>query len=169
MSQKKLVILSLLVVVVGAVVVNELVIRRSEQEQNRVLASFAERFQPEQIKWEQELARAVAQDPNRKTLAAAKPSLSDRFVYEALQGRYEAVLTVDGQLTRVSLRPQQGALELDMGQLISQYSALFRGASMFESQAGSGNLILKNAKGESVGQATVQRNDEGRITQIEIR
>lgn len=169
MSQKKLIILSLLVVVIGAVAVNELVIRNSEQEQNRVLASFAERFQPEQIQWEQELARTVAQDPNRKTLVGAKPSLSDRFLYEALQGRYEAVLTTDGQLARLTLRPQQGALELNMEQLIGQYSALFRGASTFEIKDKNGTLNLKNSKGESVGLAVVQRNDEGRITQIEIR
>jgi hypothetical protein len=168
MSQKKLVVLSLFMVVFGAVALNEFVIRKSDADQNRDLASFAERFQPEQIKWEQELARSVAQDPNRKTLIGAKPSLSDKFMYEVLQGRYETVLS-SGQLVKISLRPQQSPIEFDVTRVIKQYSSLFRGATKIEVQSGTGVLLLKNSKGESVGQAAVQRNDEGRITLIEVR
>ena len=62
MDQKKLTIITLLVVVAGAVGINEMLIRKENKEQNREVASFGERFVPEQIKWEQELARNVSRE-----------------------------------------------------------------------------------------------------------
>ena len=73
MNQKKLTIVTLVVVVAGAVLVNEFIVRAGVKDKDREVASFGERFTPEQIKWEQELANTVAKDSG-KIVVGAKPS-----------------------------------------------------------------------------------------------
>jgi len=88
MNQKKLTILTLVVVVAGAVTVNELIMRAGNKEQNREVASFGERYVPEQIKWEQELAKTISKEVNAKTQIGGKPSVSKKFLYGALGLRF---------------------------------------------------------------------------------
>lgn len=171
MDQKKLTVLTLFVVVAGAVSINEFVIRKSEKDQSRQVASASERFEPEQIKWEQELARTLAHDTKAKTVIGEKPDLNDRFLYGALEGRYQAQV-VNGKLLKISLIPNQTALELNMNKLIDQYSSLFKGAKSFEKVQTQGhfeNLALKSSDGRRIGQVLVERNDQGRILNIEIQ
>lgn len=170
MNQKKLTIVTLVVVVAGAVAINEFIIRNSAKEQNREVASFGERFEPEQIKWEQELAKTVSKETG-KTLLGAKPNLNEKFMYEALEGKYEATV-VEGKLLKISLMPNQTALELSTDQLIKNYSSIFKGAKSFEkanANASTENVTLKNNSGKSIGQVTIMRDDQGRVVNIEIQ
>lgn len=170
MSQKKLTILTLLVVVIGAVTINEFIIRNSSKEQEREVASFGERFEPEQIKWEQELAKSVSKETS-KTLIGAKPSLNEKFLFEALEGKYEASV-VNGKLLKISLMSNQTALELNTDNIIKKYSAVFKDASSYEKStldATTENIILKNVEGKSIGKVMILRDDQGRVTNIEIQ
>lgn len=170
MEQKKLTVLTLFVVVAGAVAINEFIIHNSNFEQNREVASFGERNEPEQIKWEQELAKTVSQETG-KTLLGAKPSLNEKFLFETLEGKYQASF-LNGNILKISLLPNQSALELNTENLIQKYSSLFKGAKTFEksnSSASAENIILKNSEGKSIGTAVIMRNDQGRVTQIEIQ
>lgn len=172
MNQKKLTIVTLLVVIAGAVSVNELIMRSSSKEQDRELASFGERFSPEQIKWEQELARSVSKETSGKTVIGAKPSLNEKFLYEALAGRYQASLVNEGKFLKISLLPNQNALELPIENLIRDYSSIFKNAKSFAKVSSNNNvdqLILKNNAGQEIGKVLVLKNDEGRVLNIEIQ
>ena len=171
MNQKKLTIITLIVVVAGAVTVNELIIKSVGKDRNREVASSAERFVPEQIKWEQELARTVSKDANSKTLLAAKPSVSEKFLYEALEGRYNAEV-VDGKLLKISLMQNQDAVDLKTDEVLKKYSGVFKEAKTFETaklDAGTESVTLKNGDGQKIGLVTIRRNGEGRVLEIEIK
>lgn len=170
MNQKKLTLLTLFVVIAGAVGINEFILRNSSQEQNREVANLGERFQPEQIKWEQELAKTVSRQTG-KTLIAEKPSQNEQLLFGALEGRYEASV-VNGKLLKISLLPNQSPVALKTEQLIGEYAAVFKGAKTFErtgTEGGTENLMLKNVQGQSIGQVTIRRNDQGRVLNIEIQ
>lgn len=170
MNQKKLTVITLFVVVASAVSINEFIIRNSVNEQEREVASFGERFAPEQIKWEQELAKVVSRESG-KTLLGTKPSLTDKFFYEALQGKYEAQFN-EGKLLKISLIQNQSALELNAGDLIKNYAPVFKEATSYEqstSSVGTENILLKNNQGKTIGHVTIQRNDQGRVLSIEIQ
>lgn len=170
MNQKKLTIITLFVVVAGAVSINEFILRKTNQDQDREVASFGERFEPEQIKWEQELANSVSKETG-KTLLGTKPSPNEKFFFEALQGKYEASI-VDGKLLKISLMTNQTALQLNTDDLIQKYSSVFKEASAFDKSsvdAKTENVTLKNASGKAIGKATILRDDLGRVTQIEIQ
>ena len=171
MNQKKLTILTLVVVVAGAVTVNELIMRVSGKDQNREVASFGERFVPEQIKWEQELAKTVSRDANTKTLIAAKPSIGEKFLYEALEGKYDAQV-VNGKLLKISLMQNQEAVLMDTAQVFKKYSEVFKGASTYQTQTLTPTteaMVLKDAVGKEMGRVTIQRSVEGRVLDIEIK
>lgn len=170
MNQKKLIIFTLVIIVAGAVSINEFIIRNSAQEQNREVASFGERFEPEQIKWEQELAKTISKETG-KTLIGTKPSLNEKFLFEALAGKYEASV-VDGKLLKISLMANQTALNLSIDNLIKDYSSVFKDAKSFERSAGdttTENVILKNLNGKSIGKVTILKDDQGRVINIEIQ
>lgn len=178
MTQRKLTFFTLLVVVASAVAINEFIISSTENqpkdEQNRAVASFGERFEPEQIKWEQELAKTISKEAG-KTLIGVKPNLDEKFLFEVLAGKYEATL-VEGKLLKISLMPNQTALALDTDHLIKNYSSVFKYATSFErlgtevgNEAGNENLVLKNTAGKSLGTVTILRDDQGRVINIEIQ
>ena len=171
MNQKKLTIITLLVVIAGAVLVNEFIIRAGNKDKDREVASFGERFAPEQIKWEQELAHTVAKDSSGKTVVGAKPSQNEKFLFEALEGKYEAQV-VDGKLLKISVIQSMLPLELNTDELLKKYSGVFKGASGFEKSAVDAQteaVLLKNADGKSIGNVTIRRNGEGRVLNIEIQ
>ena len=171
MNQKKLTILTLLVVVAGAVGVNELVIRSANKEQNREVASFGERFVPEQIKWEQELARNVSREAHGKTLIADRPSISEKFLYEALEGKYQAQV-VDGKLLKISVIQNQEGVALDTKTAFTKYAAVFKEAKSFESKVvdqATESVVLKNAGGLTIGNVTIHRTSDGRLLDLEIQ
>jgi hypothetical protein len=170
MNQKKLTILTLFVVVAGAVTINEFIVRNSTNEQDREVASSGERFEPEQIKWEQELAKTVSKQTG-KTLLGEKPSINEKFMFEALEGKYEASV-VDGKLLKISLLPNQQALALSTDILIKNYSSIFKGAKSFDTvraDASTEKVNLKNIEGKSIGVVTIARDDQGRVINIEIQ
>ena len=169
MNQKKLIIVTLVVVVAAAVTVNELVMRSKGQEQNREVASFGERYAPEQVKWEQELAKTVSRDSG-KTLIGAKPTISDKFLYEALAGQYEAQV-VNGKILRISLLQNQEGLSLDTPNVLQKYSAVFKDANAFETKkvdSAIESVVLKNTEGRQIGHVTIRRNPAGKVVDIEI-
>lgn len=169
MDQKKLTLITLFVVVTGAVLINEFIIRNSVKEQDREVASLGERFEPEQIKWEQELARSVSKETG-KILIGAKPSLNEKFLFEALEGKYEASV-VNGKLLKISLMSDQTALELRTEQLIKKYASVFKDANSFETNTDKTveNVTLKNVEGKAIGKVMIQRDDQGRVINIEIQ
>lgn len=171
MNQKKLTILTLVVVAAGAVTVNELIMRAGNKEQNREVASFGERYVPEQIKWEQELAKTVSQNVNGKTQIGAKPNISDKFLYEALEGHYDAQV-VDGKLLKISLRDNNDPVTLDIGSAITKYNAVFKNSANYSVQkvdSTTDSVVLKDATGNQTGTVTVKRTAEGRVLNIEIK
>ncbi|AGH95877.1 hypothetical protein [Pseudobdellovibrio exovorus] len=171
MNQRKKIGLTLFMVVAGAVAVNELVIQNSSQEQNRGVANVGERFQPEQIKWEQELAKTVAQDPSGKILIGKKPNLQEKLLFGALEGKYEASV-VNGKLLKIALLPNQTPVTLKTDQLIKQHGSVFKDAQSYEvvnSDAQHENILLKNSQGQEIGKVSIERNDQGRVLNIEIQ
>ncbi|MGZ3690971.1 MAG: hypothetical protein ACXVAX_05695 [Pseudobdellovibrio sp.] len=171
MDQKKLTILTLLVVVAGAVGINEMLIRKESKEQNREVASFGERFVPEQIKWEQELARSVSREAHGKTLIADRPSISEKFLYEALEGKYQAQV-VNGKLLKITMIPNQEGVTLDTKTAFTKYAGVFKEAKSFESKTvdpTTEDVVLKNAGGQPIGNVTIHRNSEGRLLDLEIQ
>ena len=151
--------------------VNEFIIRAGTKDKDREVASLGERFAPEQIKWEQELASAVAKDANSKTLIGARPSLNEKFLFEALEGKYEAQV-VDGKLLKISLIQNMLPLELSTADLLKKYSGVFKGAKDFERSTvdnSTESVLLKNADGKSIGNVTIRRDTEGRVLNIEIQ
>lgn len=171
MNQKKLTILTLFVVIAGAVSINEFIIRKGSAEQNRDVANMGQRFQPEQIKWEQELAKTVADQNTGRTLIGERPNSNEQLLFGALQGKYEASV-VNGKLLKITLLPNQLPVEMKTDQLIGEYAAVFKDAKSFESNGTTGgteNVSLKNVQGQVIGQVSIHRNDEGRVLNIEIQ
>ena len=171
MNQKKLIIVTLFVVVAGAVCIYEFIIRNSSKE-DREVASAGERYAPEQIKWEQELARTVSKETSDKTVIGAKPSLNEKFLYEALAGHYKAALAQQGKNLQISLLPNQDGIELNMTNLVRDYSPIFKNAKSFVKSSVNANtdsLLLKNGEGREVGKVIIQKNDQGRVLNIEIQ
>ena len=113
MQQKNITIFSMLGIVLAAVLVNETVIRPNEADQNRQVASLTERFEPNQIKWEQELAKTVSRLPQPKLMIGHRPNLQDRLIYEVFEGRYEAKLE-EGKMKKITLMHNQVPLELSL-------------------------------------------------------
>lgn len=170
MNQKKLTIVTLVVVIAGAVLVNEFIVRAGVKDKDREVASFGERFTPEQIKWEQELANTVAKDSG-KIVVGAKPSQNEKFLFEALEGKYDAQV-VDGKLLKISLIQNMLPLELNTDDLLKKYSAVFKGAKGFEKStvdAQTEAVVLKNADGKSIGNVLIHRNGDGRVLDIAIQ
>ncbi|MCC2679330.1 MAG: hypothetical protein K0R29_1906 [Pseudobdellovibrio sp.] len=171
MNQKKLTILTLVVVAAGAVTVNELIMRAGNKEQNREVASFGERYVPEQIKWEQELAKTVSQNVG-KTQIGAKPSISDKFLYEALEGRYNAEV-VNGNILKISLRDSNDPVALDVQSAIKKYGAVFKNSTGFSTvKSADGtteDITLQDNNGKQMGTVSVKRTAEGRVLNIEIK
>ena len=175
MNQKKLTILTLVVVVAGAVLINEFIIRSSMKDgsidnNNRDVASFGERFEPERIKWEQELAKTVARESG-KTLVGTKPSLNEKFLFEVLAGKYEASV-VDGKILKIKVMENQTPLVLKTEDLVKNYASVFKGAISFEKSTQDSlteRLVLKDNSGQSIGNATIHRDDQGRVIDIEIQ
>ncbi len=169
MTQKKLTLITLMVVVAGAVLINEFILRSTVKDQDREVASFGERFEPEQIKWEQELARSVSKETG-KTLIGARPSLNEKFLFEALEGKYEASV-VNGKLLKISLMTNQTALDLKTDSLIKKYGSVFKDATTFETNTDKAteHVTLKNIDGKSIGKVMILRDDQGRVINIEIQ
>lgn len=172
MNQKKLVFLTLVVVVAGAVFVNEMIVKPNAGSQDRDMASATERYQPEQIKWEQELAKTVSREANSQTVIGAKPTLSEKFLYEALEGRYEAEV-VNGRILKISLMPNRDALDIDFANVIKKYSSVFKDAKSFNrkpaAQANGESIALQSADAQTIGVVTVLRNAQGRVVSLEIQ
>jgi hypothetical protein len=171
MEQKKLAVISMVFVVAAAVVVNEMVIRAKSQDLNREVASFGQRFEPEQIKWEQELAKTVSTASDGKTVIGSKPSLSEKFLFEALEGKYDAKV-VDGKILRISLLQNQMGINFSSVDVFKKYSGVFKDASRFEGlplENGVEKVLLKNSEDRQIGQVTVRRDSDGRIVDIEIQ
>lgn len=169
MTQKNLTIITLFVVVAGAVLINEFILRSTVKDQDREVASLGERFEPEQIKWEQELARSVSKETG-KTLIGARPSLNEKFLFEALEGKYEASV-LNGKLLKISLMTNQTALDLKTDNLIKKYASVFKDAAAFETNTDKATekITLKNNDGKVIGKVMILRDDQGRVLNIEIQ
>lgn len=171
MTQKNMTIFSLCAVVLGAVVVNEIIIRNSNSEQDRAVASFGERFEPSQIKWEQELAQTVSKQTNAKTLIGKKPNLQDRLLFEVFEGHYEAKLE-QGKIQKISLLQNQAPIQLNTEDFLKDYATVIKTFDHFEiskSDAKNESVQLKNKQDQEVGKLNIQRDDQGRVLTIEVQ
>lgn len=171
MTQKNIALLSLGAVILGAVVVNEIIIRKADSEQDRQVASFGERFEPKQIKWEQELAKSVSKETNAKTLLGKKPNQQDRLLFEVFAGHYEAQVS-QGQIQKISLMPNRAPIELETEYFLKNYAVMLKAFESYEISrvdAKNESVQLKNKQGESVGRLQIQRDDQGRVLSIEVQ
>lgn len=171
MSQKNITIFTLCAVVLGAVAINEIIIKNSRSESDRAVASFGERYEPGQIKWEQELAKTVSQDTQAKTLLGKKPSLQDRILFEVFAGKYEAKLN-QGKIQKISLLENQSPIDLKTDQFMKEYGNSFKAFDSYQvSSVDSSHesIQLKNKTGDSVGQFLIQRDTQGRVLSIEVQ
>lgn len=171
MTQKNITLLSLCAVVLGAVVVNEVIMRSSSSEQDREVASFGERFEPKQIKWEQELAQTVSKETNAKTLLGKKPNLQDRLLFEVFEGHYEAQLQ-QGKIHKISLMQNQSPIHLSTEDFLKDYVPSMKAFASYEiskTDSKSESVQLKDKDGKSVGQLQIQRDDQGRVLSIELQ
>ena len=178
MNQKTVTILSMSFVVVAAVAVNEFVLKASSSDQDRQVASFGERFEPDQIKWEQELANTISKDSQSKVILGSKPNLQDRLLFEVFEGHYQAQLS-DGKINKISLLPNQNPIEINTAAFIKDYITLMKESvstlkdfDSFEQKAisaSSHQIDLKNKSGASIGNLTINHDDQGRVLSIEIQ
>lgn len=171
MNQKNITIFSMLAIVLGAVLVNEIIIRQSDTDQNRQVASLGERFEPNQIKWEHELAKTVSQDEKQKILMARKPNLQDRLMYELFEGKYEAKL-VEGQIKKISLIQSQMPIELKTVDFMNNYTSTLKNYDTYTQTAidvQHEEIHLKDKTGSEVGLLKIERDDQGRVLNIEIQ
>lgn len=170
MNQKNITIFSMCAVVAGAVLVNEMIIKNSSKEQDRNVASFGERFEPNQIKWEQELAHTVSKDAQSKTLLGVKPNLQDKLLFEVFEGRYEAKLN-QGKIQKISLLQNKAPIALKTDDFMNDYANMIKNFDSYsKTQVDSKNesIQLKNKQGSEVGMLKIQRDDQGRVLNIEI-
>lgn len=171
MTQKNITILSLCAVVLGAVVVNEVIIRNTNSDQDRAVASFGERFEPSQIKWEQELAQTVSTQTNAKMLLGKKPNLQDRLLFEVFEGHYEAKLD-QGKIQKISLLQNQAPIQLDTEGFLKDYANVIKTFDHYEiskTDAKNESVQLKDKQDQAVGKLMIQRDDQGRVLTIEVQ
>ena len=155
MNQKTITILSMSFVVIAAVAVNEFVLKASSSDQDRQVASFGERFEPDQIKWEQELANTISKDSQAKVVLGTKPNLQDQLLFEVFEGHYQAQLS-NGKINKITLLPNQNPIEINTVAFINNYVSLMKDSSSslkdfdtFEQKAtstGSHLIDLKNKR-----------------------
>lgn len=172
LGQKKITLLSLIAVVLGAVLVNELVLKDNlSDDVNRKVASFGERNEPEQIKWEQELAQTVSQDTNGSSRVAKKPTKVDRLMFEMLEGKYEAELN-QGVVSRLIVQRNQTPITMDTESFLKSYGSILRSYDHYESSRLDPlheSIKLKNKSGENVGQFIIERDSSNRIVAIDVK
>lgn len=171
MQQKNITIFSMLGIVLAAVLVNETVIRPNEADQNRQVASLTERFEPNQIKWEQELAKTVSRLPQPKLMIGHRPNLQDRLIYEVFEGRYEAKLE-EGKMKKITLMPNQVPLELKTIDFMTPYISSFKDFDTYTQTSVDPQheqIRLKDKAGVEVGQLEIVRDDKGRVLTIELQ
>ena len=171
MKQKTTSILAMGLVIVASVVVNELVLKATKTDKDRDVASFGERFEPNQIKWEQELANTIAKDSSGKTILALKPNPQDKLLFEVFEGHYEASVT-NGKINKISLLANQTPLEINTNEFMKRYSAVMKNFDMYEmaeSTAAFDSVKLKSKSGEIVGNLVINRDDKGRVLSVEVQ
>ncbi len=171
MTQKTMTLLSMCAVIVAAVGANEFVLKTSASDQDRQVASFAQRYEPEQIKWEQELADSISKDSQSKTILAAKPSPQDRMLFELLEGHYAAETDL-GKIKKITLLPNQAPLEINTNVFLKKYASLMQDFTAYNIRPATGatdTAELTGKSGEVVGNLVISRDDKGRVLSIEIR
>ncbi|MBC7420311.1 MAG: hypothetical protein H7328_06235 [Bdellovibrio sp.] len=171
MTQRNITIMAMCAVVAGAVFVNEYIIKNVKSDQDRGVASFGERFEPNQIKWEQELAQSVSKDSKAKTLLGSKPNMQDRLLFEVFEGRYEAKLD-QGKIQKISLLQNQAPIQLKTDDFMKDYGALLKSYDSYSKSqvdAAHEDIQLKAKDGSAVGVMKIERDDKGRVLNIEIQ
>lgn len=171
MTQKTTTILALGFVIAASVLVNELVLKATSSDKDRDVASFGERFEPNQIKWEQELANTISKDPHAKTVLGIKPNPHDKLMFEIFEGRYQAQFA-DGRIRKIVLLPNQSPLEIKTAAFLQEYAALSKDFDVYEmtaSTALSESVNLKKKSGEVVGNLVISRDDRGRVIAVEMQ
>lgn len=171
LDQRKLTILSLIAVVAAAVLVNELVLKDNLSEQDRGIASFGERNEPAQIKWEQDLARTVSQDKQGTSMVAKKPTSIDRLMFEMLEGKYEAELN-KGVISRLVVQRNQNPIAIDTELFLKNYGSLLRSYDHYESAQLDPlheSVTLKNKAGDVVGGFIIERDSESHVLTIDVK
>ncbi len=171
MNQKFLTVLSIVGVIAGAAAVNQLVLKSNSEDQDRQVASFGERFEPNQIKWEQELANTISKDEQSKTVLGVKPTLQDKLLYEVFEGRYQLQLS-QGKINRISLLPNQAPLEISTAEFMQEYAAVLKEFDSYSLGQPSGredSVQLKNKSGAIIGNLKINRDDQGRVLAIEVQ
>ncbi|MFZ3231561.1 MAG: hypothetical protein WA160_15240 [Pseudobdellovibrio sp.] len=171
MKQKTITVLSMAFVILASVLVNELVLKATTTDKERDIASFGERFEPNQIKWEQELANTISKDTEAKTILALKPNSKDKFLFEILEGRYEAQVQ-SGKIRKISLMPNQAPLEIKTTDFMKEYAAVSKDFDFYEMSQSSpkaDSVNLKKKSGEVVGNLVINRDDKGRVLSVEVQ
>jgi len=171
MTQKTTTVLALSFVIVASVLVNELVLKATSKDHERDVASFGERFEPNQIKWEHELASAISKDAQAKTILALKPNSQDKLLFEVLEGRYQAQV-IDGRIQKISLLPNQSPVEIKTAEFMKEYAAVQKDFDVYElasSNALADSVKLKKNNGEVVGNLVINRDDKGRVVSVDIQ
>lgn len=169
MKQKTINILSMAFVLVASVLVNEIVLKATTSDKERDVASFGERYEPNQIKWEHELANTISKNTDLKTVVAMKPNDKDQLLFEVLEGRYEARME-SGKIHKISLLPNQMPVEIKTNDFMKKYLTVAKNISNYETQKNNDNsdtVVLKNSSGTVVGQLKISRDDQGRVLSIE--
>lgn len=140
------------------------------EEQDRDVASFGERNSVDQIKWEQNLARDLAEG-KVKTQLSSQVSWQDVFVYEFLRGQYNISLK-QGQIDRITLQEQHEGFAIDVNQFMKDYGAKIKNYSKYEVKkidAKQDVIVLQDASGHDAGAFLFNRNDQGRVTEIVVQ
>lgn len=139
-------------------------------DNERGVASFGERNSVEQIKWEQNLARDLAEG-KVKTQMPSQLSWQDVLVYEYLRGQYNISMK-QGQIEKITLQEQQEGFAIDIYQFMKEYGPKLKKYSKFEikkTDAKQDVVELLDASGHDAGAFLFNRNDQGRVTEIVVQ
>lgn len=161
----------MIAVVASAILVNEFVLKDNSMDSGRQMASFGERNEPDQIRWEQELAKSVSQDAQGTSMVGKKPSRIDRLMFEMLEGKYEAELN-RGVVSRLVIQRNQTPVQLNTETFMKNYGSVLRNFDRYEVSLLDPlheNVILKNKNGENVGQFVIERDSLNRVVGIDVK
>lgn len=139
-------------------------------DNERGVASFGERNSVEQIKWEQNLARDLAEG-KVKTQMPSQLSWQDVLVYEYLRGQYNISMK-QGQIEKITLQEQHEGFAIDIDQFMKEYGPKLKNYSKFEikkTDAKQDVVELLDASGHDAGAFLFNRNDQGRVTEIVVQ
>lgn len=140
----------------------------SSDSQGRQVANLGERNSTEQIRWEQKVAEELSAQSLQSSL---RPNSQDQLVYEYFMGQYN-VNVENGLIKKLVLQDNMNGVNFETESFLKQYGQVLKPYAKYSiiENAGSGSeeIRLFNQAGERSGTLFIQRNEQGRVTEVSV-